>query len=137
MARSGKEKIKALEIKRDQINTQLRQEKAREATRERKRRTHRLIQLGGIVTHKDVFGYDEELWGDAENRQRLLRVLLAHARQLREWARQEGVTIPFDEPMEEKRETGWAPEPQPSLWCGPTCNPNGVEKARESVATSQ
>lgn len=67
-------------------------------SRSRRRRTHLLIQLGGILASDGVLGYDEEVWGDEGNRRRLLGALGAHAGELRVWARDAGVTLPGPEP---------------------------------------
>lgn len=43
-------KLERLEARRDQLNAQIRRERAKENARERKRRTRELIQLGAIVS---------------------------------------------------------------------------------------
>lgn len=44
----------------------------RESAKARKRRTHLIIRLGGILSNEGVLGYDEGVWNDEGNRQRLL-----------------------------------------------------------------
>ena len=75
-------------------------------SRSRRRRTHLLIQLGGILASDGVLGYDEEVWGDEGNRRRLLGALGAHADELRVWARDAGVTLPGPEPDAPAGESG-------------------------------
>mgnify|MGYP000453001893 CR=1 FL=1 len=53
--------------------------------RARKRRTHLIIRLGGILSNEGV-------WNDEGNRQRLLDMLKAHAAELRAWASDAGVS---------------------------------------------
>ncbi len=65
---------------------------ARENAKARKRRTHLIIRLGGILSNEGVLGYDEGVWNDEGNRQRLLDMLKAHAAELRAWA--SGVRLP-------------------------------------------
>lgn len=43
-------KLERLEARRDQLNAQIKRERARENAKERKRRTRELIQLGAIVS---------------------------------------------------------------------------------------
>ena len=42
---------------------------ARENAKARKRRTHLIIRLGGILSNEGVLGYDEGVWNDEGNRQ--------------------------------------------------------------------
>ncbi len=70
----------------------------------RKRRTHLIIRLGGILSNEGVLGYDEGVWNDEGNRQRLLDMLKAHAAELRAWASDAGVRLPSAESAGELRE---------------------------------
>lgn len=51
-----------------------------------------------------VLGYDEGVWNDEGNRQRLLDMLKAHAAELRAWASDAGVRLPSAESAGELRE---------------------------------
>ena len=82
-----------------------------EQLRARKRRTHLIIRLGGILSNEGVLGsnegvlgYDEGVWNDEGNRQRLLDMLKAHAAELRAWASDAGVRLPSAESAGELRE---------------------------------
>ena len=77
---------------------------ARENAKARKRRTHLIIRLGGILSNEGVLGYDEGVWNDEGNRQRLLDMLKAHAAELRAWASDAGVRLPSAESAGELRE---------------------------------
>lgn len=70
---------------------------ARENAKARKRRTHLIIRLGGILSNEGV-------WNDEGNRQRLLDMLKAHAAELRAWASDAGVRLPSAESAGELRE---------------------------------
>lgn len=60
--------------------------------------------LGGILSNEGVLGYDEGVWNDEGNRQRLLDMLKAHAAELRAWASDAGVRLPSAESAGELRE---------------------------------
>ena len=51
-----------------------------------------------------MLGYDEGVWNDEGNRQRLLDMLKAHAAELRAWASDAGVRLPSAESAGELRE---------------------------------
>lgn len=59
---------------------------------------------GGILSNEGVLGYDEGVWNDEGNRQRLLDMLKAHAAELRAWASDAGVRLPSAESAGELRE---------------------------------
>ena len=61
-------------------------------------------RLGGILSNEGVLGYDEGVWNDEGNRQRLLDMLKAHAAELRAWASDAGVRLPSAESAGELRE---------------------------------
>ena len=94
MTKSTEEQIAAIERRMEQLRARKQRIVARENARARRRRTHLLIQLGGILASDSVLGYDERVWGDEGNRRRLLAALGAHAGELRVWARDAGVTLP-------------------------------------------
>ena len=98
MTKSTEEQIAAIERRMEQLRARKQRIVARENARARRRRTHLLIQLGGILASDSVLGYDERVWGDEGNRRRLLAALGAHAGELRVWARDAGVTLPGPEP---------------------------------------
>ena len=98
MTKSTEEQIAAIERRMEQLRARKQRIVARENARARRRRTHLLIQLGGILASDSVLGYDERVWGDEGNRRRLLAALGAHAGELRVWARAAGVTLPGPEP---------------------------------------
>ena len=58
----------------------------------------------GVKTSEGVLGYDEGVWNDEGNRQRLLDMLKAHAAELRAWASDAGVRLPSAESAGELRE---------------------------------
>lgn len=87
MTKSTEEQIAAIERRMEQLRARKQRIVARENARARRRRTHLLIQLGGILASDSVLGYDERVWGDEGNRRRLLAALGAHA----------GVTLPGPE----------------------------------------
>ncbi|MEQ3065579.1 hypothetical protein [Bifidobacterium longum] len=97
MTKSTEEQIAAIERRMEQLRARKQRIVARENARARRRRTHLLIQLGGILASDSVLGYDERVWGDEGNRRRLLAALGAHAGELRVWARDAGVTLPGPE----------------------------------------
>lgn len=57
-----------------------------------------------IPTNEGALGYDEGVWNDEGNRQRLLDMLKAHAAELRAWASDAGVRLPSAESAGELRE---------------------------------
>lgn len=83
MTKSTEEQIAAIERRMEQLRARKQRIVARENARARRRRTHLLIQLGGILASDSVLGYDERVWGDEGNRRRLLAALGAHAVGLR------------------------------------------------------
>ena len=96
---------------------------ARENAKARKRRTHLIIRLGGILSNEGVLGYDEGVWNDEGNRQRLLDMLKAHAAELRAWASDAGVRLPSAESAGEEpqiqEQPGYGYQPgfqQPQQW---------------------
>ena len=98
MTKSTEEQIAAIERRMEQLRARKQRIVARENARARRRRTHLLIQLGGILASDSVLGYDERVWGDEGNRRRLLAALGAHAGELRVWARAAGDPLPGPEP---------------------------------------
>lgn len=56
------------------------------------------------LSNEGVLGYDEGVWNDEGNRQRLLDMLKAHAAELRAWASDAGVRLPSAESAGELRE---------------------------------
>lgn len=106
MTKSTEEQIAAIERRMEQLRARKQRIVARENARARRRRTHLLIQLGGILASDSVLGYDERVWGDEGNRRRLLAALGAHAGELRVWARDAGVTLPGPEPDAPAGESG-------------------------------
>ncbi len=97
MTKSTEEQIAAIERRMEQLRARKQRIVARENARARRRRTHLLIQLGGILASDSVLGYDERVWGDEGNRRRLLAALGAHAGELRVWARDAGAPLPGPE----------------------------------------
>lgn len=93
MTKSTEEQIAAIERRMEQLRARKQRIVARENARARRRRTHLLIQLGGILASDSVLGYDERVWGDEGNRRRLIAdvegsepetagILLAHIDEL-------------------------------------------------------
>ena len=97
MSKRTEEQIAAIERRMEQLRARKQRIVARENARARRRRTHLLYQLGGILASDSVLGYDERVWGDEGNRRRLLAALGAHAGELRVWARGAGVPQPGPE----------------------------------------
>lgn len=60
--------------------------------------------MARILSNEGVLGYDEGVWNDEGNRQRLLDMLKAHAAELRAWASDAGVRLPSAESAGELRE---------------------------------
>lgn len=98
MTRSVEEQMADIERRMKQLRARKQRIVARENARARKRRTHLIIRLGGILSNEGVLGYDEG------NRQRLLDMLKAHAAELRAWASDAGVRLPSAESAGELRE---------------------------------
>lgn len=88
MTRSVEEQMADIERRMKQLRARKQRIVARENAKARKRRTHLIIRLGGILSNEGVLGYDEG------NRQRLLDMLKAHAAELRAWASDAGVRLP-------------------------------------------
>lgn len=98
MTRSVEEQMADIERRMKQLRARKQRIVARENAKARKRRTHLIIRLGGILSNEGVLGYDED------NRQRLLDMLKAHAAELRAWASDAGVRLPSAESAGELRE---------------------------------
>lgn len=94
MTRSVEEQMADIERRMKQLRARKQRIVARENAKARKRRTHLIIRLGGILSNEGVLGYDEGVWNDEGNRQRLLDMLKAHAAELRAWASDAGVRLP-------------------------------------------
>ena len=94
MTRSVEEQMADIERRMKQLRARKQRIVARENAKARKRRTHLIIRLGGILSNEGVLGYDEGVWNDEGNRQRLLDMLKAHAAELRAWASDAFVTCP-------------------------------------------
>ena len=86
MTKSVEEQMADIERRMKQLRARKQRIVARENAKARKRRTHLIIRLGGILSNEGVLGYDEGVWNDEGNRQRLLDMLKAHAAELRAWA---------------------------------------------------
>lgn len=97
MTRSVEEQMADIERRMKQLRARKQRIVARENAKARKRRTHLIIRLGGILSNEGVLGYDEGVWNDEGNRQRLLDMLKAHAAELRAWASDAGVRLPSAE----------------------------------------
>lgn len=104
MTRSVEEQMADIERRMKQLRARKQRIVARENAKARKRRTHLIIRLGGILSNEGVLGYDEGVWNDEGNRQRLLDMLKAHAAELRAWASDAGVRLPSAESAGELRE---------------------------------
>lgn len=98
MTRSVEEQMADIERRMKQLRARKQRIVARENAKARKRRTHLIIRLGGILSNEGVLGYDEG------NRQRLLDMLKAHAAELRAWASDAGARLPSAESAGELRE---------------------------------
>ena len=94
MTRSVEEQMADIERRMKQLRARKQRIVARENAKARKRRTHLIIRLGGILSNEGVLGYDEGVWNDEGNRQRLLRA----------WASDAGVRLPSAESAGELRE---------------------------------
>ena len=90
MTKSVEEQMADIERRMKQLRARKQRIVARENAKARKRRTHLIIRLGGILSNEGVLGYDEGVWNDEGNRQRLLDMLKAHAAELRAWASDTG-----------------------------------------------
>lgn len=97
MTRSVEEQMADIERRMKQLRARKQRIVARENAKARKRRTHLIIRLGGILSNEGV-------WNDEGNRQRLLDMLKAHAAELRAWASDAGVRLPSAESAGELRE---------------------------------
>lgn len=97
MTKSVEEQMADIERRMKQLRARKQRIVARENAKARKRRTHLIIRLGGILS-------DEGVWNDEGNRQRLLDMLKAHAAELRAWASDAGVRLPSAESAGELRE---------------------------------
>lgn len=104
MTKSVEEQMADIERRMKQLRARKQRIVARENAKARKRRTHLIIRLGGILSNEGVLGYDEGVWNDEGNRQRLLDMLKAHAAELRAWASDAGVRLPSAESAGELRE---------------------------------
>ena len=104
VARENAKARKRRIVARENAKARKRRIVARENAKARKRRTHLIIRLGGILSNEGVLGYDEGVWNDEGNRQRLLDMLKAHAAELRAWASDAGVRLPSAESAGELRE---------------------------------
>ena len=103
-------KIRKLRERKEQTDNQL-ADAIKEAKKNyQDRRTHLLCELGGMLVSRDVFDYDPEVWGDKGNRQKLMKMFLDHSWQLRDWAKQYGVTLPAAESPEPQADHAAAPE---------------------------
>ena len=109
MTKSVEEQMADIERRMKQLRARKQRIVARENAKARKRRTHLIIRLGGILSNEGVLGYDEGVWNDEGNRQRLLDMLKAHAAELRAWASDAGVRLPSAESAGELREQVPAP----------------------------
>lgn len=97
MTKSVEEQMADIERRMKQLRARKQRIVARENAKARKRRTHLIIRLGGILSNEGV-------WNDEGNRQRLLDMLKAHAAELRAWASDAGVRLPSAESAGELRE---------------------------------
>lgn len=97
MTKSVEEQMADIERRTKQLRARKQRIVARENAKARKRRTHLIIRLGGILSNEGV-------WNDEGNRQRLLDMLKAHAAELRAWASDAGVRLPSAESAGELRE---------------------------------
>ena len=71
MTKSVEEQMADIERRMKQLRARKQRIVARENAKARKRRTHLIIRLGGILSNEGVLGYDEGVWNDEGNRQRL------------------------------------------------------------------
>ena len=109
MTKSVEEQMADIERRMKQLRARKQRIVARENAKARKRRTHLIIRLGGILSNEGVLGYDEGVWNDEGNRQRLLDMLKAHAAELRAWASDAGVRLPSAESAGELVDVGQEP----------------------------
>ena len=72
MTRSVEEQMADIERRMKQLRARKQRIVARENAKARKRRTHLIIRLGGILSNEGVLGYDEGVWNDEGNRQRVI-----------------------------------------------------------------
>lgn len=97
MTRSVEEQMADIERRVKQLRARKQHIVAKENVKARERHAHLIIRLGGILSNEDMLDYDEGVWNDEGNRQRLLGVLKAHATELRVWASDAGVRLPSTE----------------------------------------
>lgn len=64
MTRSVEEQMADIERRMKQLRARKQRIVARENAKARKRRTHLIIRLGGILSNEGVLGYDEGVWND-------------------------------------------------------------------------
>ena len=102
MTRSVEEQMADIERRMKQLRARKQRIVARENAKAK--RPHLITRLGGILSNEGVLGYDEGVWNDEGNRQRLLDMLKAHAAELRAWASDAGVRLPSAESAGELRE---------------------------------
>lgn len=69
MTRSVEEQMADIERRMKQLRARKQRIVARENAKARKRRTHLIIRLGGILSNEGVLGYDEGVWNDEGNRE--------------------------------------------------------------------
>ena len=98
MTKSTEEQIAAIERRMEQLRARKQRIVARENARARRRRTHLLIQLGGILASDSVLGFAVWVGGAVGNRRGLRAALGAHAGELGVRQRDAGVTLPGLEP---------------------------------------
>lgn len=67
MTRSVEEQMADIERRMKQLRARKQRIVARENAKARKRRTHLIIRLGGILSNEGVLGYDEGVWNDEGN----------------------------------------------------------------------
>lgn len=129
MTESVEDQIAGIERRMEQLRARKQRIVARENARARKRRTHLIIQLGGILASDGVLGYSEDAWSDAENRERLLETLRRHGVEMRRWVVEAGIRLPGESRPEEPVElpesalegNQWHrewPSQEPSPWPG-------------------
>lgn len=64
MTRSVEEQMADIERRMKQLRARKQRIVARENAKARKRRTHLIIRLGGILSNEGVLGYDEGVWNE-------------------------------------------------------------------------
>lgn len=117
MTRSVEEQMADIERRMKQLRARKQRIVARENAKARKRRTHLIIRLGGILSNEGVLGYDEGVWNDEGNRQRLLDMLKAHARSSAGELREQVRDLPQEPQIQEQPGYGYQPGfQQPQQW---------------------